>query len=143
MKSTTLYFSILLILIIFVSLYFKASNRESFTANFDPSIINSNVPNGPLSNGGLIVILNNLSRQLSGIVINKINIVSSPQPVVQDPNVQTTSIKVPKGQAQLLLNGQQIPGIPTVAAMIRMLTDMIFVMTSNAQSIDINYTASM
>jgi len=144
MKYTKLfYLAICLILIIFITLYFQWYYREGFTANFDPSIINSNVQNGALSNSGLIVLLNNLNRQLSGININKINIVESPSPIVKDSNVQTPLTKVTKGQTQLLLNGQPIPGIPTVGALIRMLSEMILAMTSNVQSIDINYTASM
>jgi len=177
MKSTTLYFSILLILIILVSLYFKASNRENFTAKFDPSIINSDIPNGSaLSNSHAIALLNDLSRQLSGININKINIVAYPPttttyitpPINENPNVVTpiknfqTNKRIPigadslvgadriesfqtpvlKGQTQLLLNGQPIPGIPTVAALIQTLSDLILTLTLNAQSIDIHYTTS-
>ena len=129
MKYTKLfYLAIFLILIIFITLYFQWSYREGI-ANIDPSIVNSNVQNGPLSSSGLLSFLNNLQNQMSSLVINKINIVGTP-----DGKPSST------GQTQILLNGKIIPGVSTVSQLTQMLTGMINAMTSNAQSIDIVYT---
>jgi hypothetical protein len=133
MKYTKLYYLALFAIFIVIIFYFCRSFYREGLVNIDSSIINSNVPNGALSNGGLLNILNNLASQLSSININKINIVATQdgKPVVPMGSTLTNNVTT------VSLNGKQIG---TVSSVMTDIMNMINAMTSGAQSIDISYT---
>jgi hypothetical protein len=134
MKYAKLYYlAVFAILFVFIFYSFKSFYREGLINNIDSSIINSNVQNGALSNDGLLNVLNNLASQLSSININKINVVATQdgKPVVP------MGSRLPNNVTTVSLNGRQIG---TVSSVMTDIMNMINAMTSDAQSIDINYT---
>jgi type II secretory pathway component PulC len=121
------YLGLFLVLIIFVSIYFKWSYREGLV-NIDPSIVNSNIPNGQgLSNQNILDMLNNLNNFASNTSITKINVVGNDNNYV-----------VPAGTpnpGSVSLNGVKIG---TIGQLLQQL-NFLNLLTANVKSIDISY----
>jgi len=129
MKYTNLfYLAIFLILIIFVTSYFKSYYREGLVT-IDPSIVNSNIPDGKgLSKEYVLSSLKNLADNISNTTITKINIVGN-----------DNNYGVPAGTpnpAVVSLNGRPMG---TIDEIIKQLTFTTLLSASTVKSIDIQY----
>jgi hypothetical protein len=132
MKHTNLFYILyFFIFVIFVIIYFQWSYREGL-ANIDPSIVNSNVPNGQgLSNQAVLDMLNNLTNFSNKTTITKINIVAN-----DNNSIVTAGMPNP---GTLSLNGRIIG---TIGQNIQMLQNALSFYTAGIKSIDIQYTTS-
>jgi hypothetical protein len=129
MKYTNLfYLAIFLILIIFVTSYFKSYYREGLVT-IDPSIVNSNIPNGNgLSKEYVLSNLKNLADNISNTTITKINIVGNDNNYIVPPGTPNPGV--------VSLNGKRIG---TIDEIIKQLTSNTLLSTSTVKSIDIQY----
>ena len=134
--SNIVYFVFFLLLIIFVSICFQWCYREGLV-NIDPTIVNSNIPYGPLSNNALSGMLQDLANQASKIKITKINIVGDDSIINKDNNYIPPA-NAPNN-ATISLNGRNIGPI---ANNTNQLASLINMLTRSAKSIDIQYITS-
>jgi hypothetical protein len=128
MKYTSLYYlAFVLVIIILLSLIFQTNYQEGLTT-IDPSIVNSNIPNGRgLSNDVILSMLNELTNVASKTKITKINIVGNDTPIpagTLNPGI-------------LSINGTPVG---TIGQNIKQLEGALSMYTSSIKSIDIQYT---
>jgi hypothetical protein len=128
MKYASLYYlAFVLVIIILLSLIFQTNYQEGLTT-IDPSIVNSNIPNGRgLSNDVILSMLNELTNVASKTKITKINIVGNDTPIPAGTlNPGTLSI-----------NGRPVG---TIGQNIKQLEGALSMYTSGVKSIDIQYS---